>query len=116
MLARGEVHVLSYRWLSANAPDSKRFHLSKVREYIESPPRVNRALTGRDRFLAAGSGHLAGNGRPAGSRSSAEGIFWDYCSLPQKGVDGEERTAEQEATFKQVIVIVSVIVSLEQYL
>jgi len=65
MLRKGLVGALSYRWLTADHPDPKQFHLKAVLEYLRQ--RGN----GQIMILA---------------------LFWDFASLPQKPRTDEEAT------------------------
>ena len=61
--------ALSYRWLTGLHPDPTGTTLAAIRRYLDA-----------HRVQTAGCG-----------------LFWDYASLPQKGINGEERTADEKA-------------------
>ena len=72
MLERGDrsILALSYGWLTALHPDPHGTTLAAVRRFLD-----------------------------ADAAASDTGLFWDFCSLPQKGPNGEEKTEEEKAMF-----------------
>ena len=72
MLERGDrsILALSYGWLTALHPDPRGTTLAAVRRFLD-----------------------------ADAAASDTGLFWDFCSLPQKGPNGEEKTEEEKAMF-----------------
>ena len=65
MLERGDrsILALSYGWLTALHPDPHGTTLAAVRRFLD-----------------------------ADAAASDTGLFWDFCSLPQKGPDGDDKT------------------------
>mmetsp|Transcript_44774 Transcript_44774/g.145479 ORF Transcript_44774/g.145479 Transcript_44774/m.145479 type:complete len:727 (+) Transcript_44774:1862-4042(+) len=72
MLERGDrsILALSYGWLTALHPDPHGTTLAAVRRFLDADP-----------------------------AASDTGLFWDFCSLPQKGPNGEEKTEEEKSIF-----------------
>ena len=72
MLERGDrsILALSYGWLTALHPDPHGTTLAAVRRFLD-----------------------------ADAAASDTGLFWDFCSLPQKGPDGEDKTEAEKAMF-----------------
>ncbi len=94
-LREQRVAVLSYRWLTAEHPDPKRFHMKIVLKFLRE------GLSWYDvasHLWHGGECHLS---RP-------KGLFWDFASVPQKGVPQEgvpqeERSAEDKKLFQQAL-------------
>lgn len=68
------VLALSYRWLTSAHPEPQGTTLEAVRRYLASD-----------------------------AQAAECGLFWDYASLPQRGLDGSDRTDEEAATFKRAL-------------
>ena len=64
------VLALSYRWLTSGHADPAGVTLALVRRYLRGDP-----------------------------STAGCGLFCDYASLPQRGMNGEERSAEDTAVF-----------------
>ena len=73
MLERGDrsVLALSYGWLTALHPDPHGTTLAAVRRFLSS------------------------------TEANDTGLFWDFCSLPQRGQKGEERSEAEKSVFAQ---------------
>ena len=73
MLERGDrsVLALSYGWLTALHPDPHGTTLAAVRRFLSS------------------------------TEANDIGLFWDFCSLPQRGQKGEERSEAEKSVFAQ---------------
>ena len=71
---RGLIFVLSYRWLTAAHPDPHGDTLRTVLDALGSHP-----------------------------ANEARALFWDFCSLPQKGGTAFSRTGEEDTTFRRVL-------------
>jgi len=83
------VVVLSYPWLTKSHPDPMGFHLRRVRQYLSKHVEY---FTGIDTV----------------------GVFWDFASLPQRGLlssvlDDEELTEEERGVFKVGVGVLSVL-------
>ena len=64
--------ALSYRWLTALHPEPRGTTLLALRRLLDSTPDMMHC-----------------------------GLFWDYASLPQRGLDGSDRTEEETSVFKR---------------
>ena len=82
LLEQGQrsILALSYRWLTALHPDPAGTTLAALRRHL----------------------------REDGS-ARACGLFWDFASLPQKGEDGSNRSAEDAAVFKLALEVMGFI-------
>ena len=75
------VLVISYPWLDRNHPDAHGEQLRKIAFVLKA--------------FAAKALQYTG---------CRVGVFWDYCSLPQKNLDGvDDRTEEEKARFGRVL-------------
>ena len=76
MLERGDRSILSlsYGWLTALHPDPQGTTLAAVRRFLKA-----------DEATA----------------TSDLGLFWDFCSLPQRGPNGEKKTDQENVFFKR---------------
>lgn len=74
--------VISYPWLERNHPDPHGEQLRKISFVLKL-------------FAAHARQHYPG---------CRVGVFWDYCSLPQKDFNGvDDRIEEEKATFKRAL-------------
>jgi len=70
------IAVLSYGWLTKQHPDPNGHHMRRVRKCLQ-----------RLREWQPWA-------------SNVEGVFWDFAALPQNGIDGSEKTDEEEVVLK----------------
>jgi len=69
--------VVSYGWLTREHPDPNGHHMRRVRKALKR--------------LSAFQGLF----------DSIGGVFWDFAALPQRGVDGTDKTEEENLVFRE---------------
>jgi len=80
--------IFSYAWLTAKHPDPDMYHLRRIVRALKEINESN--LRPRDGSMQE---HLG--------MTCECGVILDYCSLWQKGPDGDKRTEDQFAEFKE---------------